>query len=365
MAPFYQKPENALKRSEDLVAVNQPGSALALLHETILSKRARSTPIPVLEPIVLKFVELSVDLGKSKTAREGLFQYKNITQNIQINAIEPIIKHFLTLAKQSLDMAQKKAQEFNLASIEDLEANESPEQLMMFENNNDQKVITPALRFLWEAYRTSLDTLRNNSRLESLYQIVAKDAFGFCIKFERKLEFKRLCDILRQHLSSASKYAHQPNAIDLSDDETLQRHVDIRFAQLKACADMELWQEGFRSIEDVYQLLQMTNKAPKLFMQAKYYEILSKVLMVGGNYLFHAAAYQQYFNVVRHKPDVDLNAYADVFLVSALSVPIIRNNEEDKDKAQRLTDLLNVAETSMGVPTREILLQKAVFYFLT
>jgi translation initiation factor 3 subunit A len=88
MAPFYQKPENALKRADELVAVSQHSSALALLHEIIISKRARTTPLATLEPIVVKFLELCVLLMKGKMVREGLFAYKNIAQNTNISTIE-------------------------------------------------------------------------------------------------------------------------------------------------------------------------------------------------------------------------------------------------------------------------------------
>jgi hypothetical protein len=35
MAPFYAKPENLLKRADELIAVNQQLSALTLLHEMV------------------------------------------------------------------------------------------------------------------------------------------------------------------------------------------------------------------------------------------------------------------------------------------------------------------------------------------
>ena len=90
MAPpySYHKPEVALKKAEELAAVNQPNEALTLLHEILLSKRTRSTPLEILEPLMLKFLELAVDLGKGKIAREGLYQYKNIAQNVSVGTIQ-------------------------------------------------------------------------------------------------------------------------------------------------------------------------------------------------------------------------------------------------------------------------------------
>lgn len=63
-------------------------AALQSLHEIVISKRSRNTPLVALEPIMLRFVELCVNLRKGKTAKEGLHQYKNISQNTSVATIE-------------------------------------------------------------------------------------------------------------------------------------------------------------------------------------------------------------------------------------------------------------------------------------
>jgi translation initiation factor 3 subunit A len=37
------------------------------------------------------------------------------------------------------------------------------------------------------------------------YAMVACRAFGFCLTYKRNTEFRRLCDILRQHLANINK----------------------------------------------------------------------------------------------------------------------------------------------------------------
>ena len=44
-----------------------------------------------------------------------------------------------------------------------------------------------------------LEILRTNPKLEALYAMTACRAFGFCLTYKRNAEFRRLCDILRQH----------------------------------------------------------------------------------------------------------------------------------------------------------------------
>ena len=65
MAPF-SKPETVLKQAEGLVSVGQMHAALQSLTEMFSSKRFRSTPLASLEPIMLRFVELCVDMRKGR-----------------------------------------------------------------------------------------------------------------------------------------------------------------------------------------------------------------------------------------------------------------------------------------------------------
>lgn len=68
--------------------MGQSPAALNVLHEHVTSKRTRSSPIASLEPVMLLFVELCVDLRKGKSAKDGLYQYKNIAQNTNVGSIE-------------------------------------------------------------------------------------------------------------------------------------------------------------------------------------------------------------------------------------------------------------------------------------
>jgi hypothetical protein len=89
MSRQYQvRPENVLRRAQELIAVDQQSAALTVLHEHVTSKRSRNSPVSSLEPVMLLFVELCVDLRKGKSAKDGLYQYKNTTQNTNVGTIE-------------------------------------------------------------------------------------------------------------------------------------------------------------------------------------------------------------------------------------------------------------------------------------
>jgi hypothetical protein len=86
--PPHQKPENVLKRAQELDDVGQTSAALSSLYDFIIAKRSRSVPVASLEPVMLRLVELSVEQKKGKIAKDALYQYKNISQNTNIGTIE-------------------------------------------------------------------------------------------------------------------------------------------------------------------------------------------------------------------------------------------------------------------------------------
>lgn len=73
-------------------------------------------------------------------------------------------------------------------------------------------------------------------------QMTAHRAFAFCLQHKRTNEFRRLCEILRNHLANLNKYRDQRDRPDLSQPESLQLYLDTRFEQLKVATELELWQ---------------------------------------------------------------------------------------------------------------------------
>jgi len=208
-----------------------------------------------------------------------------------------------------------------------------------------------------------------------MYQSTALQAFQFCLKYTRKTEFRRLCELLRNHVQNAAKYASQMHAINLNDPDTLQRHLDTRFQQLNVAVELELWQEAFRSVEDIHTLLNLSKRPAKNIMMANYYQNLTRIFLVSDNYLFHAAAWSRYYNLLRNSAaqvasnptlkkdspattDADWTRVSSLYLLAALSIPVISQarsrgalldvDEAKRTKNTRLTNLLGLAKA----PTR-------------
>jgi translation initiation factor 3 subunit A len=101
-------------------------------------------------------------------------------------------------------------------------------------------------------------------------------------------------------------------------------------------------------------------------MMANYYEKLTKIFLMSGNALYHAAAWSKYYSTVTSiggKSEEDLGRLAAQVLVSALAVPVglqIEEPDELKGKNARLTALLGLTR----MPTRSGLLKDAVSFCL-
>lgn len=128
---------------------------------------------------MFKYVELCVDMRRGRFAKDGLIQYRIVCQQVNVSSLEEVIKHFMQLSSERAEQARNQAQALEDAlDVEDLEADKRPEDLMLSyvsgekgKERSDREVVTPWFKFLWETYRTVLEILRNNSKLEALYAV--------------------------------------------------------------------------------------------------------------------------------------------------------------------------------------------------
>ncbi|KAI3951597.1 hypothetical protein MKX01_018713 [Papaver californicum] len=379
----FGKPENALKRAEELIHVGQMQAALQVLHDVITSKRYRAWQ-KTLERIMFKYVELCVEMRRGRFAKDGLIQYRIVCQQVNVGSLEEVIKHFLHLSTEKAENAKAQAEALEEAlDVDDLEADKRPEDLMLSyvggekgKDRSDRELVTPWFKFLWETYRTVLEILRNNSKLEALYAMTAHRAFQFCKQYKRTTEFRRLCEIIRNHLANLNKYKDQRDRPDLLLPESLQLYQDTRFEQLKVATELELWQEAFRSVEDIHGLMCMVKKTPKPSLLVVYYAKLTEIFRVSDSQLYNAYAWSKLFSLQksynRNLAQKDLQLIASSVVLAALSVtPYGRGYgashlelENEKERNLRMANLiafsLDPKRDSREVLSRSALLSELV-----
>ncbi|XVF14891.1 hypothetical protein REPUB_Repub09cG0099900 [Reevesia pubescens] len=369
----FARAENALKRADELINVGQKQDALQALHDLITSKRYRAWQ-KTLERIMFKYVELCVDMRKGRFAKDGLIQYRIVCQQVNVSSLEEVIKHFMHLSTEKAELARTQAQALEEAlDVDDLEADKRPEDLMLSyvsgekgKDRSDREHVTPWFKFLWETYRTVLDILRNNSKLEALYAMTAHRAFQFCKQYKRTTEFRRLCEIIRNHLANLNKYKDQRDRPDISAPESLQLYLDTRFEQLKIATELKLWQEAFRSVEDIHGLMCMVKKTPKSSLMVVYYAKLTEIFWISASHLYHAYAWFKLFtlqkNFNKNLSQKDLQLIASSVVLAALSVaPYDRTHgashmelENEKERKIRMANLIGFS-LDPKVENREVL----------
>ncbi|KAL9667514.1 hypothetical protein QQ045_001875 [Rhodiola kirilowii] len=355
----FLKPENALKRAEELINVGQKQDALQALHDIITSKRHRNWT-KTLEKIMFKYVELCVEMRKGRYAKDGLYQYRMSCQQVNVASLEEVIKHFMHLSTEKAEQARSQALALEEAlDVDDLEADNRPEDLMLSyvsgekgKDRSDRELVTPWFKFLWETYRTVLEILKNNSKLEALYAMTAHRAFQFCKQYKRTTEFRRLCEIIRNHLVNLNKFRDQRDRPDLSAPESLQLYLDTRMEQLKIATELELWQEAFRSVEDIYGLMCMVKKTPKPSLMVVYYAKLTEIFRISSSHMYHAYAWLKLFslqkNFNKNLTQKDLQLIASSVVLAALSVTPYDNThgashielENEKERNLRMSNLI-------------------------
>ena len=60
---------------------------------------------------------------------------------------------------------------------------------------------------------------------------------------------------------------------------------------MQTACDLELWQEAFRSVEDIQGLMALGKKTPKPQLMAIYYARLTRIFTVSGSHLYNGYAW--------------------------------------------------------------------------
>ena len=417
---FIYKPELALRRALELESIKQHGAALELLSEVLGGSRRQRTWAPIYEQIMIVYLKLCLHMQKSREAKDGLHQYRNLSQSQAPGSLEKVMRYVMEEAEKRAHQAKVNAEAVaktmggsteegdtgnsGAADDGDEEADgfgASPQAVLMStmstdpeKTQRDSALLMPALKFLWEIYRAVLDILKTNSKLERVYHAAAIGALKFCREFKRRTEFRRLCDMVRVHLSNLQKFGvltvpptedGKPNnkfrGWEGWTTEGIELHLQTRFAQLDTASVLHLYTEGFRTVEDIYNILQISHarrKAdpsvppPKAKLMAAYYEKLTTLFWVSENYLFHAFAWYKYYSLCREynrgMSEEMKQMQASAVLLATLCIPNYKSStssqqqhgitstvEDDimKEKMARMATLLGF---HTRYPTREALL---------
>jgi len=215
---FFHKPELALRRAVELEGIHQEEAALALLHDVLSSRRHR-TWSPAFEQIMIAYIDLCLKLHRSREAKDGLHQYRNLSQSQAPGSLEKVIRYLMEKAERQCTEAKAFVDAETLASEAEEEDGDggdgsggggfvgaSPQAILLStmstdpaKSQRDSALLLPSLKFLWETYRAVLDILRSNSKLEHVYHAAAQGALRFCRVYKRRMEFRYVLVVVTAH----------------------------------------------------------------------------------------------------------------------------------------------------------------------
>eukprot|EP00924_Labyrinthula_sp_SR-Ha-C_P008871 augustus_masked-scaffold_2-processed-gene-5.48-mRNA-1 protein AED:0.46 eAED:0.46 QI:0/-1/0/1/-1/1/1/0/936 len=323
---LHSKPLNTLKRAEELVLVGKKDTALRSLYDLLSYKRNRVWSKEH-EILMLRYLELCIEQRSSRYAKEGLHQFRSLSIYNASSSLEKVVRYYIDKSTEQVELAAKEVKMKSLKtldSVEDLEIEKNPEELLIealsssSTENQERKILVPWLKFLWESFRAVVELLRHQPKLELLYHEIARRAIKFCGDYGRRTELKRMADILRKHLRTSE--------VEVINEDNIGLHLETRFLQLEVSSSLRVWIEGFRTIEDIHQVMNASKKKISSKVLGVYYQKLTQLFLVSDNFLFHAYAYKKYFKLNKEKnksiTEDEIKLLASCVLLAALSIPL-------------------------------------------
>ncbi|EEA05082.1 uncharacterized protein CMU_041540 [Cryptosporidium muris RN66] len=395
----FHKPENAIRRVEELRSIGQDETALQLLHSVVNHRRFRVHGWDSSQELMMiQYIALSVDLQRPRMAREGLHQYRYVTHQSNVGSLGKVIVEFRNRAEEQLQSVKNECTDCMDPSLirENLEQEETPESLLLASlqierRGAKEKKLHETLRFMWETYKMILDIIRLTPKLERTYHETAQKALEFCWQHNRASEFKTLCELLRSHYQLLITNRHKPEIELMLRPEC---HLETRIVQLRGAAKLSLWNECFMTAEEIFHLglfqhdpiigkyhssgitytsnpgnfvfsgtnmsvpsgvlasvshgldmsaLSMKVRPTYLRWIALYYDILSKMFLLTENYSFHALAHMKYFlHLKQFKKNVsssELGKMASTVVLATLSIPLSENSMTTLNKSKTVTQV--------------------------
>lgn len=199
-----------------------------------------------------------------------------------------IVKHYLDLAEKRCALAASQTT-FKLEATQDLDEVYSAETIMLTsvsvagdKERVERETLVPWLRFLHESYRTVLNIIGNNNKLERVYHETCKRAYNFCIVYERKQEFRRICQFVKKQLNDIEKYSVQdasskrPYSIVL-DNSVYEKFLDTKFEQLKTAIKIGMLNEGYKTIGEIHEIIGKISTPLGKDKLSQYYSSLTEV----------------------------------------------------------------------------------------
>lgn len=304
-------PEAILTKVSEFTRSGDEEHASRIIYEFLNSSKKKTWSSPM-ESLILLFIELCIKLNKIKYLKEGLSFYRSLTQVSNIGSFILVLTKTKEFVEEKFTKALKKFQGINI-DLADLDEEDT---YLFFEEASESKekeYLVLSQKFIWDTYKILLDITKTNSKLFSLYAQILKASFIFCRENKRTVEFKRLCDSVRNYLHTLIKSEKRQNflnKVQISHLDVLKILIQMRLNQIETATELEQWLESFKTAEDIVYLIEKyekhaleqdkskkgtgerTKKSKKLnpLLKLEFYSNIEKLFWISNYPLYHSFA---------------------------------------------------------------------------
>lgn len=289
--------------------------------------------------------------------REGLTHYRYMSQASNINSLELILIYYRDKMEALFNEKLSRYSEGKLIETEDIDNEDSPESLFLLsidlKSKSERDEIKSFMKNLWDAYKTIIEIVRTNNKLEEILMSTAEKIFAFCEKFKRKIEFKRFSESIRYYvfklMSTHSDYLRNPFAVDITENETNDCYLNIFSLQMISALNLKLWQEAFKICEDMNAIIKVRKTSLKPKFLSNYFENLAKVFWNSEYYLYHANAFYSHYTIYKKfskANTAEITSKTSLLVLSILSIPPFTiENEQKEENRVKIANLLSSSGT--------------------
>ena len=327
--------DSALDKVDQIVEERGIDEALDYLQES-LKTRKRNKP-EVLERLILKEIDLSVKYLNRKHIKDDLSYFRNIMQYENIKILERVLRYFRDSIEEKFHQVETKIN--GTVKIEDVETGYFGEDLMLqaFQSDTDldnYDKLGPCIKFMIEGYEIILEVLRSNSTMFPLYNSTAEHSMDFCVKHNRKFEFKKITDTLSKHLKNIftqrpENLTHIPHPVFIEDNECFNYLLDLRTKALEYTLKLNNWSDSLKIIKDIRELDKYRRskncEGLKLHQKAKFLEKNCELFKKAKFYLFYAGSLcsaDRKFKGWKKRNNEHKALYANRIILAYLMIPL-------------------------------------------
>lgn len=328
----------AIIRVDEILAEKGIEEALDYLQEAL--KTRKKSQIGELELLITKEIDLSVAYLNRKHIKEDLSYFRNVTQYENGKVLEKVLTYFRDAVEQKFQAIEKDIK--GKVNIEDVETGYIAEDLLLraFEDEQElenQDKLGPCIKFMMEGYEIILDVLRSNSTMFNLYNTTAEHSMAFCVKNNRKSEFKKITDTLSKHLKNIFTQKPEtlkniPNPIYIEHKESFEHLLTLRLEALNYTLKLDNWSDSLKIIKDIKELdkfrRSMNFDGLKPFQKASFLEKAAELFKKAKFYLFYAGSLcsaDKKYRGWKARDDTHKANFADRIVLAYLMIPLDDN----------------------------------------